>query len=45
MGLLLWAVSAWAGVACCLLERERVSLRQDKAGSKEYWVGGSCRLT
>lgn len=44
MGLLLSAVSAFAGEAWCVLERERLFLRWDRAGSMEYWVEGSCRL-
>lgn len=44
MGLLLSAVFASAGEACCVLEKERVFLRWDRAGSTGYWVEGSCRL-
>ncbi len=44
MGLLLLAVFALAGEACCVLERERVFLHWGRADSMEYWVGGSCRL-
>ena len=44
MGLLLLAVFALVGEACCVLERERVFPRYDTAGSTGYWVEGSCRL-
>lgn len=44
MELLLFAVFAWAGEAFHLMERERVILHYDKADSKEYLVGGNCRL-
>lgn len=42
--LLLLAVSAFAGEAWCVLEREKVFLRWHRAGSLGCWVGGSCRL-
>lgn len=44
MAPLLLTVFAFAGEACCVLERERVFLHEDRAGSMGYWVGGSCRL-
>lgn len=44
IGLLLLAVFALAGEACCVLEKERVFPHWDRAGSTEYWVEGSCRL-
>lgn len=44
MGLLLLAVFAVGGEACCVLEKEREFLHRDRAGSMGYWAGGSCRL-
>ena len=44
MAQLLLVVFGFGDEACCVLEKERVFLHCDRAGSMGCWVGGSCRL-